>query len=172
VTESTAFSLQDEQVVPVQYKYRRSGLGKNRNTVLTFDWDNMKVLNDVQSDPWEMDIKEGTTDKLLYQMKMQQDLVSAHSKGQPWPVLEYQVADSGRLKRYHFEVIDEEVIDTPVGKINTIKVSRINDRKNRTTTFWLALDYGFILVRFRQKTDKGKGFELLLKEAEFDGKQI
>ena len=96
IVEVSKFKLVDEQVVPVEYQYHRSGIGKKRDAILSFDWENSKVLNNVQSKPWEMSIPEGTLDKLLYQLKMREDLVAARKEGLPWPTLDYQVADGGR----------------------------------------------------------------------------
>ena len=172
IVEVSKFKLVDEQVVPVEYQYHRSGIGKKRDAILSFDWENSKVLNNVQSKPWEMSIPEGTLDKLLYQLKMREDLVAARNEGLPWPTLDYQVADGGRLKKYQFEITGEEEIDTPVGKIKTIKAERVGNRRNRTTIFWLAPEYDFLLVRFQQYEEDGKGFELLLKEARFDGREL
>ncbi len=133
VSESSIFTLQEDLMVPIQYTYRRTGLGKKRDATLKFDWDSMKVVNDVQSKPWEMQIPTGTMDKLLYQMKMRQELAFAHNQNLPWPDLAYQVADNGKLKQYHFEVVGEEETDTPVGAIKTIKVTRVKHNKK---CFW------------------------------------
>ena len=51
------------------------------------------------------------------------------------------------------------------------------DLKSRLTsracsTFWLALDYDLMLVRFQQIEADGDGFELFLREAEFNGEKL
>ncbi|MFT5927761.1 MAG: hypothetical protein ACI805_000877, partial [Candidatus Azotimanducaceae bacterium] len=86
--------------------------------------------------------------------------------------LDYVIADGGKLKNYSFKVIGEEEIDTPLGKMKTIKVSRVKDTRNRESTFWLAPEYDFLLVRFQQLEADGDGFELLLREAEFEGRKL
>lgn len=171
ISEVSRFKIEGQSIIPLEYQYHRTGIGKNRDAVLSFDWEKMKVLNDVQKKPWEMAIEYGTLDKLLYQLAMQEELRRAYEQGLPWPTLEYHVADGGRLKLYQFKVLGEEFVDTPVGKIKTIKAVRIH-RKNRSTTFWLAPEYDFMLVRFEQTGKRGDGFELLLKEATFNGKKI
>lgn len=172
ITESTEFEITGDLVRPIEYQYHRSGIGKKRDAVLDFDWENNTVLNNVQNKPWTMDVPVGAMDKLLYQFKLRQDLQSAHQNGTPWPTLQYVVADGGRLKNYEFEVIGEEEIDTPVGKLRTLKATRVRDSRDRESTFWLALDYDFLLVKFQQLESGGNGFELLLREAEFNGKEL
>jgi len=172
INEASTFKVDKQKIIPIEYEYHRSGIGKNRDAVLKFDWKKMTVLNNVQAKPWKMKINEGSLDKLVYQLQMREDLLLARSKGLPWPLLHYEIADGGKLKKYEFEVMGEEVIETPIGKINTLKIVRVKHRKNRETAFWLAPEYEFLLVRLQQLEGNGRGFELLLKEAKFDGKQI
>lgn len=172
ITETSSFKIEGSAVIPLEYQYHRSGIGKKRDAVLSFDWETNTVLNDVQNQPWRMDVPVGAMDKLLYQFKLREDLLAAYQSGDPWPELEYTIADGGQLKTYSFKVIGEEMIETPLGKMNTIKAARVNDNRDRESTFWLAPDYDFLLVRFQQMEADGDGFELLLKEAEFDGKQL
>ena len=86
------------------------------------------------------------------------------------------LVDDNDQRRHDLKVIldfiGEEVIETPVGPLKTIKASRVRDSRNRQSTFWLALDYDFMLVRFQQIEADGDGFELFLREAEFAGKPI
>ncbi len=170
VTERTTFLVEGQNLTPLEYRYKRSGIGKNRKVTLNFDWQSQTVQDPLNAS--EMDIPPGVLDKLLYQFKMRRDLQNAASMDQPWPEMSYQIADGGRLKTYLFKVTGEEEIDTPIGKINTIKAVRIRKKAGRSTTFWLAPNYEFMLIRLKQVEKNNKGFELLLKEANFDGKPM
>ncbi|MEX1237747.1 MAG: DUF3108 domain-containing protein [Pseudomonadales bacterium] len=173
VTEQTLFKLDaDSGVVPIEYQYHKSGLGKNRDAVLTFDWEEMRVLNDARSRSWQMKVPTGTQDKLSYQLKMREDLSKARLNGNKWPEMTYQVADDGEMKQYTFRVIGEETIETPAGTFDTIKATRVRDDNQRTTHFWLAPAFDFLLIRFEQNEKDGDGFKLLLKEAIFNGKPL
>jgi len=170
VTEQSIFTLEEQHIVPLEYQYKRTGIGKNREVNLTFDWEAGKVTSELK--PWEIELTDGTLDKLLFQFRMREDLQDALQNGQPWPDMNYKVADGGRIKNYNFKVTGEEFIDTPVGRIRTVKAVRIREGGERSTTFWLAPNYEFMLVRLLQIEKKGKGFELLLTEAEFNGEQV
>ena len=171
-SESTRFKIEDGKFIPLHYEFHRSGIGKRRDAILDFNWQEKTVLNNVQSKPWTMSIPDNALDKLLYQLRMREDLIAAKRAGKPWPALSYQIADGGKMKEYRFEVLGEEVIKTPVGKLKTIKVERIRENKNRVTTFWLSPEYDFMLIKFRQMKENGSGFELNLKSAEFAGRKI
>jgi len=174
IVEQSVFQLDaNNTAVPLEYQYHRKGIGKNRDAVLEFDWENMSVLNNVESKPWNMKIDLGVMDKLLYQYQMRADLKHAMLSKQPWPQLSYQIADGGRLKQYDFEILEEETISTNMGQIPTLKITRVREETSgRSTVFWLALNYDFMLVKFQQLKDDGSGFELLLLDAEFGGEKI
>lgn len=173
VVEQTRFNLNAfTDVVPTEYQYHRRGIGRNRTAILTFDWDEMEVLNDVQSQPWRMDIPEGTQDKLSYQLKMRHDLYRAWQRGEAWPELHYQIADGGHLKEYTFRVIGQERVETPAGTFNAVKATRVRDDDERVTHFWMVPEYEFMLVRFEQQEKDGDGFKLMLKEASFGGEAV
>jgi hypothetical protein len=168
ITEQSRFSLGDDnQIIPNEYQYHRKGIGKNRDATLRFDWAALQVENDVQARPWKMSIPLGALDKLSYQLQMRHDLAAAHHHDLPWPDLTYQVADGGKLKTYQFSVVGLELVTTPVGKFNALRVTRVRKDSDRITDFWLAPEYDFMLVRFIQKEEDRGGFELMLKEATF-----
>ena len=172
VSEESNFTLTPEnRLMPVEYQYHRKGIGKNRDASLRFDWPAQQVFSDAQPTPWALSIPMGTLDKLSYQLQMRYELLTAYQRGQPWPPLAYQVADGGELKTYRFEVLGEENVDTPIGHFTALKIARVRTDSDRTTIFWLAPAYDFLLVRFLQEEQKG-GFELILKQANFRGEVV
>ena len=84
----------------------------------------MKVENQVPEKSWNMGVDLGVFDKLLYQYQMRADLRQAQNKDQPWPALTYQVADKRKLKRYDFEILQEEMVKTGIGHLQTLKITR------------------------------------------------
>lgn len=168
IEESSEFDWSEQaQLVPNNYQYHRTGLGKDRHAALTFDWHNKRVTNDVQNKPWEMPIQEKVLDKLSYQVQLRSDLINQR------PVLSYQVADGGRLKTYQFEVLGEEVLTTPLGQFHTVKVKRTrSSRKYRETYLWLAKDWDYLLVRLQQIEKGGARYEINLAQAELAGKTV
>ena len=81
------------------------------------------------------------------------------------------VMEENHLKRYEFTVRGKQDTETLIGKFKTVKLDRVKDNTDRKTTFWLALEYDFLLVKFKQ-SEPGDTFELLLKQAEINGSQI
>jgi hypothetical protein len=154
-----------QTVTPLKYTYARRGLGKDRTAELTFDWQEKTVTNNVQKTSWEMDIAQKVQDKLSYQLQMQQDLLSGHKD------FDYQIADGGHLKKYKFTTVGEEVLETPLGKVNTVKIKRSREDNDRVTYAWLAKDWNYLLVRLQQE-EKGDVYTIYIHKATVDGKAI
>jgi hypothetical protein len=167
IEEFSILRWQGQHLQPQRYEYHRVGMGRDRHAVLTFDWHKGKVRNNVEGKPWSMALPAGTLDKLSYQLQLQSDLL--HRNATP----PYSVADGGRLKEYHFAVEGEEILQTPLGAIATVKVRRVRPTNDeRTTYLWLAKDWDYLLVRLRQQEDDGKNYEINLASAEINGQAV
>ncbi|HEY7886208.1 MAG TPA: hypothetical protein VIC08_14785, partial [Cellvibrionaceae bacterium] len=58
IEEISHFQQPDEGMLqPIEYHYERKGLGRNREAHLQFDWDAMRVTNNVEKKPWKMDLE-------------------------------------------------------------------------------------------------------------------
>ena len=166
VTEQSLFTWKT-RAIPLEYQYTRRGIGKNRKDRVVFDWQK----NTAKHEDTEYEIAPGTLDRLLYQLQMRDDLILASKHG-TWPAMYYDIADKNGLGAYEFAVTGEEVVNTPIGDLNTVKATLVREDSERITTFWLAPDYDFLLVRFHQVEDGKNSFELLLKEADFNGQPV
>ncbi len=167
VSEQSLFQW-NGRAVPLEYRYKRTGIGKNRDERVVFDWQ----LGTASHANKSFGIADGTLDKLLYQLQMREDLMAAHTDGQPWPEMHYEIADRRRVRTFDFSVTGTETLSTPLGEFSTIKAIRVRRDQDRKTTLWLAPRFDFLLVRLQQVEGGGKGFKLLLKEAEFNGEPL
>jgi|SRR5690554_3254370 len=167
VEETSVFtSPEGELLQPELYTYDRSGLGRNRTARVTFDWDKRKVVNDINDNPWKMDVPVGTQDKVSFQVQLQRDLIAGKTED-----LVYTIADGGETKQYQFDIVGTEQLKTPLGKVDTVKIKRSRKDSDRITYAWMAPKFGYLLVRMQQ--EKGKDvYTISINEAEVDGKKI
>ena len=135
----------DGQVRPDRYHYRRSGGSKEREAILSFDWDNMTVENNVQDSPWKMDIPQGTLDKLVAQLGMMFALGKGKSE------VTFNIADGGKLKEYRFKVLGHETLELPAGTFKTVKITKLRKNKKRETYIWCAPELNYLPVRIWQR---------------------
>lgn len=153
-------------VIPQHYVYKRRGLGKNRDADLAFDWQKNSVTNQVQKSSWKMKLIPKVQDKLSYLLQLQQDFAHSNKTSHT-----YKIADGGSLKEYVFEKIGAEVLSTPLGNVETIKVKRSRANSDRTTYAWLAPKYNHILVRLEQ-VEKNESYTIDITSANINGKAI
>jgi len=139
---------------PVAYRYDRLGGPRERHVRITFDWKKSTVINSVGGHSWHMAVPGETMDKLLYQLALTMDLANGEQ------LVEYPIADGGRLKRYRFKVIGREMVPTPLGHFETLKVQRLGDQ--RETTLWCAPALHYLPVRIEQE-NRGSRVRLNLK---------
>ncbi len=166
IKESSVFDWAGaDQLRPLSYTYKRTGLGRNRSAELTFDWQENKVTNNVQKKPWKMDILPGIKDKLNFQVQLQHDLIAGKVD------LTYQIADGGEIKQYTFSIESTERITTPLGEVDTIKVKRTRKDSNRVTYAWMAPEYRFVLVRMQQESG-GNTYTIDIHQSVIDGKTL
>jgi hypothetical protein len=133
------------QVRPDRYQYHRSGGSRKREAILSFDWDNMTVENNVQDSPWKMDIPQGTLDKLVAQLGMMFALDKGKSE------VTFNIADGGKLKEYRFKVLGHETLELPAGTFKTVKITMLRKNKKRETYFWCAPELNYLPVRIWQR---------------------
>ena len=167
VTETTEFEYSNQQLRPISYAYRRKGLGKKKNEELTFDWDQAQLNHDTNRSP----LVVGTLDKLSLQHKLSRDIAELMQSNEQPSELSYQIADREKRKTYRFKILNEEVLETPLGPLRTIPVEKIRDNNSRHTRFWLAIDHEYLLVKAVQ-TENGRGLELSLVNATVNGVEI
>ena len=136
-----------KHIRPLQYVYNRHGGSKTREVKLHFDWQHNTVANTIDGDPWRMEIPPNAQDKLVYQLAIMYDLMNGKKD------LDYKIADGGKLKDYAFEIQGEEVLNTALGRLKTVRIQRIGDK--RDTTVWCAPQLSYLPVRLEQQDTDG-----------------
>lgn len=157
IDENSTFTHSQNLIAPHSYYYKRKVLGKTREAALSFDWQKNSVTNNVANQPWQMPISDGVQDKLSYQLQLRLDLINGKE------LLEYKVADGGRLKEYRFEIIGKEHIETPAGSFDSIKVRRLHDSNDKKTLIWFAPSLNYQMIKLYRQTKKDKAFALSLQ---------
>lgn len=159
--ERSVWQWNGSRIIPQTYLYHHFGGKKERRVELNFDWQRGTVTNIVDNDPWTMKIPEGTLDKLIYQFAITLDL------GNKPRELIYPVADGGELKTYHFNVLGEETLRTPMGTFRAVKIHRVGGK--RPTTIWAAKELDYLGVRIEQQEDNGGRLLMELRTLEWHG---
>ena len=165
--ETSHFRMKDSRIIASQYEYIQTGLGRKRHTLIEFDWNNKKVVgSSIKKKAFSYDLQQGTLDKLTYQLQLRRDLMAGNEYGN------YRIADIGRTKEYAFEFLGEELLNTEVGQLNTLKLRRKRDPDAaRETLVWLATDWDYLVVQLHQ-IEKGKLYKIMVTKASLDGESM
>ena len=155
ITEQSRFRFVKGQFQPVEYRYERNGGKKTKLRSARFDWQAKQVEGNHDGEAWQLPVKPGTMDRLLYQLAASYDLQKQRKR------FSYQVADHGELKTYDLTMAGVETVDTPLGSLKTMKLQRIDGEYE--TTLWMAKDLAYLPVRI-EHTEDGKRYRAELKE--------
>lgn len=147
IHEFSLFRLHADEVRPLEYSYDHRGGKKERQVRVVFDWENSSITNTLGRHHWRMQAVPGVLDKLVYQIALMRHLRQGKIH------LRYQIADGGRMKVYAIEMQGEEMLETPMGRVKTIRLQRKKANSKRMTTLWCApeLDYLPVQVEHREK---------------------
>ncbi|MDX1320371.1 MAG: DUF3108 domain-containing protein, partial [Oceanospirillum sp.] len=125
--------------------------------------------NDIDNKPWKMDIPVNAQDLLSYQLKLRYDLMQNPEQKQ----FQYPVADGGKIKFFTFRVVGEEVLKTPMGRLNTIKLESLRHSKMDVEHLvWLAKDWDNLLLRIEAVRRKDKEEPVIMTKAKLAGKTV
>ncbi|MBC9251751.1 dehydrogenase [Pseudomonas alcaligenes] len=166
--ETSTLRLENGALLPLTYRFERSGLGKSKEVELDFDWTEKQVLGSDRGDPVRLTLNRGLLDKSTYQLALQQDVADGKQS------MSYQVVDGDEIETYDFRVLGPERVRTQAGLIDAIKVERVRDptQSTRKTMMWFAKDWDYLLVRLHQVETDGKEYQIMLKDGTVNGRPV
>ena len=157
IVESSRLALEERLLKPLFYSYQRTGDRKKREVSIEFNRDAGKIKNTINGDFWHLPMEPAVMDKLLYQLAIMHDLQKGDTP------TSYQIADGGGIKTYNFEKLGEEVVETPLGSFNTIKMIRHRPDSSRKSIFWCAPEFDYLQVKVEHTEKDGSTTVAVLK---------
>lgn len=151
--EQSEGGIINNTIQPERYIYVQIREGKTRRDVeLKFDWQKKQVSNHHKhkQSKWRMPIKSHTVDKLSYQLSLMLRLKKASINNNKDKHFSLFIADGGKLKSYDFTILDEEQINTPLGKLETIKITHKRHNTDKVITLWCAPKLNYLPVKIIQ----------------------
>lgn len=170
VHESSTMIYRGESLLyTTRYLHERHGVSHDHDMDLNFNWDDGTVTDLLEPDGKPLAVDTPTYGKLGYQTQLRLDLM----RDPDLQHIEYAVTNGFRNRIYCFDRRSDEVLKTPIGKLNTIKFERSGDDDERQVFFWVATDWDYLLVRLDQTKAPGEKTErIVLKRAKIDGKTV
>lgn len=141
IVEESHWQFINSDFQPMQYRYQRTGGNKDRTVKIDFNWDKQQIDNYINDSVWHMQTAPGVLDKLLYQLVIMAKLQSGIVPDS------FIIADGGKIKRYLFHYVKDEIIKTPLGQFNTMKIVRQRPNSEHITELWCAYDLNFLPIK-------------------------
>lgn len=142
---------------PLSYRYRDESMGKTKSGAQTFDWPGRTISGDKDGRPWSLALAGAAFDMASYQLQLAEDLAAGKD------VLEYTVVHRGRLKHYRFARRGEESLDTPAGRLKTVRVEQLAEGKGEDATIiWFAPALDYVPARLERRNGGDTQVELVL----------
>lgn len=154
IGEQSRFRFLKGQFQPLDYRYERNGGKKARTRNAHFNWSAMRAEGEHDGEAWQLAVKPGVLDRLLYQLAASYDLQRQRKR------FSYPVADRGELKLYDLKFVGSETLETPYGPLLALKLQRIDGEYE--TTLWMARELAYLPVRI-EHTEDGKRYRAELK---------
>lgn len=158
--EISRWKLRDGGIAPLEYRSQREDGDDDDNEHLLFDWDTHKVRNIGAGTHWNIDLPDGTLDRLVMQLALLFDLRDGARQ------FDYRIPRQGRLKEYRFALVGEDQIELTSGAYRTLKVARTNDDKDRNLV-WSSPELDYFPVRFLKHKKSGLKITLSLRKLDF-----
>jgi len=167
INEQSTFSLTDKQQLrPTEYSYVRSVFGRTKTEVQRFDWQSNILHYRKNDSSKETPLAAGQLDMITHRLQLRRDLNAGHR------VFSYPVISRGKLKQYDYRVVGNEVLQTAIGPLQTVRVERVVDAdSNSQFTAWLASDWEHLIVKLEQKKN-GDSHQLKLRSAVVNNQTI
>ncbi|MBV1932997.1 MAG: DUF3108 domain-containing protein [Porticoccaceae bacterium] len=177
MTEREDFHIdQRGRIRPDSYKAEKSFFGVQKTEILVVDQAANKAIYTRKKKHRELSMLPNYLGPVSYQLQLRRDLEAfadlPSDALNPSSSFTYKVLSRGKIKDYTFEVLGEEVLDTPLGPLPTFKLQRVRDGGKRKTIFWMAPDWEFLVVKIRQNEKDGEQYEMLIKTATIRGQAM
>jgi hypothetical protein len=156
IIEESHGRLTAEAVIPDRYSLRQEG-NPEEDKEIRFDWRDENAHTTSEDVTWSQHIDGGTQDRLSQQLMVRLHLAQGMRD------MEYPVADGGKIKRYRFQVVGEEPVKTPYGRLRGLKVQRSKGGRAPDYTIWFAPELDYLPVRIERR-QKSATYQMVLEE--------
>jgi hypothetical protein len=147
--ERSVMTIDADGVRPQTWKVDDGKSGNKEDGELQFDWAQNRVRGTIKGKPVDLAAEPGLQDRISVQIAVMTALLRGEEPGT------IPMIDDDHVKYYLYRTSKSEVLDTKMGKIETVVYEGTREQSNRVSRFWLAPSMGYAPVRAEQER-KGK----------------
>jgi len=135
--------------------YRRED--KDGLTEIRFDWQGNRVESLHEGERRTLQLEPGLVDRLSVYLQAMADFKNDRL------VQNYTLTDKNRIRTYRIDIHGQETVDTPMGRYETVHVSRHRDGSDNIIEFWFAPALDFLPVQIVHRDEDGEKARMLLE---------
>jgi len=147
--ERSVMEIGPDGVRPIDWQVEDGKSGNKNDGKLHFDWANNLASGEIEGEKIELGLEPGVQDRLSMQVAVTTALLNGRDPGT------IQIIDDNRVKRYSYIKKDATVMDTKLGKLDTVLYESTREGSNRQSRFWLVPKMEYLAARAEQ-VRKGK----------------
>lgn len=152
--EESLLELKGCNVQPLRYISRRGNVLRKREKTIDFDWkQNVAHYND-EGVTGDFKLLPDTVDPMSVYLRIACQITPELQ------VLTYPETDDDNIEMREYRTLGMETLDTPTGKIETVRIERVHKNKKRQTYIWLMASNPVVVVRVRQNDTDGSVYSL------------
>ena len=160
VVETSLFDVEGERLVPRSYFFDEGAGDGKRDSRIEFDWSAAKAQGRYGKEDKEIALSDGMLDRLLVQLAIMGDIAAGDLPQA------YTIVDRNATKTYDFTLVGEEMLPTPAGQFDTVKVRRQRPGSSRATLIWAAVELDYLPVKMVQLKDDRPNTVLTLTDVQ------
>ena len=144
---------------PKRFEGRRTR-GDVLEAAADFDWTahELTLAHDGRSE--KLELPAGTQDRLSVMYEFMHRLPRAAKANR----LDVHVTNGRRIDHYSYTVKRDVDLDTPLGRIRTVRLERVREGDENSHEVWLAQDRGYVPVRLVITERDGPRFEQIVTQ--------
>ncbi|WP_018872159.1 DUF3108 domain-containing protein [Thioalkalivibrio sp. ALJ16] len=165
LSREALMNRQNGELQLVHSRSRQITPRRDRKVETRFDWERGLAIGTINSDSFQLEVPDRTLDFLgsLYLMMQRLESGELSAVGDRKTI---QALERDRLREYRFEVAARETMESPIGRVDTIRVDRHTDDSDVALSAWFARELRHVPVRLDYEAD-GRVFELNLTQLEW-----
>lgn len=156
INQKSSFFINKEncEIVANSYDLHQSALGNKKDYRIAFDYEKKQFIENNNEKEKISTIQGKLYDELSYQealrceLKNKPDIKIGHE-------FSYIVRTKGKNKEYTFIVSALEKLNTQIGIVDSVKLSRVRAKENEKngSFIWFSKQHDYLLVKFKQQED-------------------
>lgn len=158
LSQSSRFRIAAGGVEPLTFKARGAG----NDVMARFDWKSGQVTGMAKGKPLALKLRPGTQDPLSVQIAIMLGLQAQNAPDSFW------MLNTDEIDRFQYVRHEETVLDTPLGKLQTILYTSHQPGSSKTTYLWLAPALHYMPARAEQRVKGSTQVSLEIRAFKLD----